>query len=60
MRLWFETHTLIKGKKKREHWLTWFCDRAVEDGPMVVASDMPLYMDMMELGPRVARVVDKQ
>ena len=59
MRIWFVTNRLIKGKKKREYWLTWAIDEPVEDGPTVVASDMPLYMDSIELGARAARVIDR-
>jgi hypothetical protein len=56
LRVWFETFTLIKGKKKRDYWLTWMSDRPVEDGPTVVA---PSYIDQIELGARVARMIDK-
>jgi len=59
MRVWFETRTLVRGKKKRDHWLTWVCDTPVQDGPMVIASDMQLYMDSTELGARVTRVIDR-
>jgi len=58
MRGWFETSTLIKGKKKRDYWITWMSDRPVEDGPMVVVQ-MPLYLDQVELGSRVARMIDR-
>lgn len=58
MRVWFSTHTLVRGKKKRDHWLTWVCDTSVEDGPMVIASDMQLYLDSFELSPRV-KMVDR-
>ena len=58
MRGWFETSTLIKSKKKRDHWLTWMSDNPIEDGPMVVVR-MPLYLDQVELGSRVARMIDR-
>ena len=57
MRGWFTTDTLVLGKKKREHYLTWFFDTPVEGAEGVIASDMPLMMDQLELGIRVARMV---
>ena len=57
MRGWFTTDTLVLGKKKREHYLTWFFDTPVEGAEGVVASDMPWMFDQLELGIRVARMM---
>jgi hypothetical protein len=59
VKAWFTTHTLVRGKKKRDYWLTWVCDTPVEGGLMVIASDMQLYMDSFELGARVTRMIDR-
>lgn len=59
MRAWFSTHTLVRGKKKRHHWLTWVCDTPVEGGLTVIASDMQLYVDNFELGARAMRMIDR-
>ena len=57
MRGWFTTDTLVLGKRKREHYLTWFYDTPVEDAEGVIASVMPLMMHLLELGSRVARMM---
>lgn len=57
MRGWFTTDTHVLGKRKREHYLTWFFDTPVEGAEGVIASDMPLMMDQLELGIRVARML---
>jgi len=56
VRTWLLSGTIALGKVKREHWIVSWADEAVVGGPGVVASDMSLFMDQMELGMRVARL----
>ena len=54
-RTWFSTHTLGP-KSNRTHHAAYWATVASPGGPMLIATDLPMYLAEWEVGVRIARL----